>query len=335
MLRLVLILCLVGAPLSAQVDHGALRDRVLAVLEGQYSAFREATGVLAEVAVRHCDEGAPVAEAQAALRGAWLAWAALDSYQFGPAELQGAVLSVNFWPDKKNFVGRAVRGLGGLSPEDQRNPAVIAEGSAAAQGLPAIERLLYGDAPACPALVGISAHLADVAGALEQGWFGPDGWAALVRGAGPENPVYLSPDEFTKAMFTALDFGLFRVAEQRLGRPLGTFERSFPKRAEAWRSGLTGEIAAAQVLGVFAMLRDGFADAVPDEDLAPVLRRIPVLAEQVMRLEPPIPEAVADPYLRIRVEAIQTRVREARTALADRIGPALGIEPGFSPADGD
>ncbi|MEP4481951.1 MAG: imelysin family protein, partial [Alphaproteobacteria bacterium] len=237
------------APGRGQVDHEALRRRSLAVLETQYAAFLQATSDLSSAAVAYCDAGASRADFEQAFRDTWLAWAPLDSYQFGPVEINGAALAVNFWPDKKNFVGRALRDLLAQPDAAQRDPAVIAAGSAAAQGLPAIELLLYTDAPECPAVIGISGYLHAMAGTLYDDWFDEGGWADLARAAGPDNPVYLSPAEFTKTLYTAIDFGLIRVADQRLGRPLGTFERSFPTRAEAWRSGLTADIIEAQLTG--------------------------------------------------------------------------------------
>ena len=116
-----------------------------------------------------------------------------------------------------------------------------------------LELLLTTDAPECPAAVGISGNLARVAGALYAEWFGPDGWSGVMTTAGPDNPVYRTPAEVTRTLYTALDFGLERVEAVRLGRPLGSFEQSFPTRAEAWRSGLTNEEVAYLALHIQRM----------------------------------------------------------------------------------
>ncbi len=323
------------APGRGQVDHDALRRRSLVVLETQYSAFSQATADLTDAAVAYCDQGAPRAAVEQAFRDTWLSWAPLDSYQFGPVELNGAALAVNFWPDKKNFVGRALRDLLAQPENAQRDPAVIAAGSAAAQGLPAIELLLDTEAPECPAIIGISGFLNDMADRVYHDWFDDGGWADLARAAGPDNPVYLSPQEFTKTLYTALDFGLIRVADQRLGRPLGTYERSFPTRAEGWRSGLTAEIIDAQLAGIAVMIRDGFAGDIREPDRAWVLRLIEQTRARIDKIGMPIPEAVKDPQTRIRVEAVRSKVDQIRHALAEDVGPGLGVDTGFSPADGD
>lgn len=323
------------APGRGEVDHDALRRRALVVLDRQFSAFVAASETLAQATEAHCDHDAPQDEVTEALKDTWLAWAPLDSYQFGPIEMTGAALSVNFWPDKKNFVGRALRDLLAQTDQAQRDPAVVAAGSAAAQGLPAIELLITTGAPACPAIIGISGALRETAADLYAGWFDTNGWADLARAAGPDNPVYLSAGEFTKTLYTALDFGLIRIAEQRLGRPLGTYRRSYPTRAEAWRSGLTAEIIDAQLAGIAEMVRDGFAGDVREPDRKWMLRVIGQARDRIDRIGMPIPEAVEDPHSRVRVEALQSKVRHLRDVLAEDIGPGLGVDTGFSPADGD
>ncbi|MFD0981255.1 imelysin family protein [Tropicimonas aquimaris] len=323
------------APGRGEVDHDALRRRSLAVLERQFGAFREASAGLAETASAHCAGTADAAEIKAALRDAWLAWAPLDSYQFGPVEQLGAALTVNFWPDKKDFVGRGLKALEALSPEDLADPATIAQGSAATQGLPAIERLLYTDMEACPSIVGISLYMEDLGGALYEAWFTENGWADLANAAGPDNPVYLSPEEFTKTLYTAVDFGLTRVAESRLGRPLGTFDRPFPDQAEAWRSGLSNEIILAQIHGLAEMVRLGFAGDVRETDRGWILEVFEQTEGRLAAIEQPISEAVKEPTSRIRVEAMQTKVRHLQLEMAKNLGPNLGVETGFSAADGD
>lgn len=317
------------------IDHAALRENALSVLEHDFGAFRDAAATLSDASESYCAGEAPRADFEAAFRDTWLAWAPLDSYQFGPIEQSGAALTVNFWPDKKNFVGRGLRALLSRPEKAQRDPAAVAAGSAAAQGLPAIEMLLFTDAPECPAVIGISGNLSTLADGLYEDWFGPMGWAALARQAGPDNPVYLSAEEFTKTIYTALNFGLTRIADARLGRPLGTYERSFPTRAEAWRSGLTNQIIAAQLAGIREMVRLGFGGQVPRSEIDELLEVIDQTQERLAEIGAPVAEAVRDPMTRIRVEGLQTQVHFLQRELALDIGPALGVETGFSAADGD
>lgn len=325
-----------AAPGRGITDHVALRERALKVLERQYGRFSDAARGLEQAARDYCEGDGTQEALQAQFAETWRAWAPLDTYQFGPVEANAAVLTVNFWPDKKGFVGRGLRTLLAADEEQQADPAFVAEGSAAMQGLPALEMLLFTDTgPECPAVIGISGSLLNLSKLLYDDWFAPGGWAELVRSAGPDNPVYLSDEEFTKTLYTALDFGLIRVAGQRLGRPLGTYERSFPRRAEAWRSGLTNDIVKAQLAGIAEMLRDGLAGDIREPDRAWVLTLFTQAEARVDRIGLPVAEAVKEPNTRIRVEALRDKVDALRRAFAEDIGPALGVDTGFSPADGD
>ncbi|PRY21742.1 hypothetical protein CLV78_10811 [Aliiruegeria haliotis] len=323
------------APGRGQVDHDAIRRRSLGVLERQFGAFRDQAARLAETSVAFCNGSVSEEEAKTSLRATWLAWAPLDSYQFGPIEQLGAALTVNFWPDKKNFVGRGLKALQSLPPEDQEDPAKVAQGSAAAQGLPAIERLLHTDIEPCPALVGVSGFLDQFSQDIHDAWFSGGGWADVARAAGPNNPVYLSSEEFTKTLYTAVDFGLTRIADSRLGRPLGTFEKSYPRRAEAWRSGLTNEIIVAQLEGIAELVAAGFAGDVRETDRAWILQVIEQAIARTEAIGQPIAEAVQDPQSRVRVESLQAKVRYLQLQTAQDLGPNLGVDTGFSAADGD
>ncbi len=324
-----------AAPSRGEIDHEALRRRSLDVLERQFGAFDSAAAGLAEVAAAHCTGEVSEDALKAQFAATWLAWAPLDSYQFGPIQTTGAALTVNFWPDKKNFVGRGLRALLELPPEQQSDPSVVAGASAAAQGLPALEMLLYTDLPLCPAVVGISGYMAGLSHEVYQQWFGADGWADLARTAGPDNPVYRTAEEFTKTLYTAVDFGLVRVAEARLGRPLGTYEHSFPTRAEAWRSGLTDQIIHAQLRGLEDLIEFGFAGDVRDPDRAWILQIFGQAHDRLDAIGTTISEAVEDPATRFRVESLQDKIAYLRSEFARTVGPELGVDTGFSAADGD
>ncbi len=317
------------------VNHVALTDQVLVVLDDQFAAFRDDTARLSQVAQAFCDGTANRQQMTQALAAAWTAWAPLDAYQFGPIETQAAALTVNFFPDKKNFVGRAVAELLKRPAQEQADPETVAAASAGAQGLPALERLLFDDVQTCPALIGVSGNLARIGAELHDGWFAPEGWADLVRDAGADNPVYLSHQEFTRQIFTALDFSILRLREHRIGRPLGTYERSFPTRAEAWRAGFTNDIMIAQLDGLIAMVDDGFSDAVPDATRAEIVQIARDVQARIHAIGAPLSEALDDPQTRIRVEALQPMLDHLKSRLDQQIGESLGVDAGFSAGDGD
>lgn len=323
------------APGRGEINHENVRRRSLEVLERQFGAFRTASAGLAEMAAAYCTGEVSEDALKDQFATTWKAWAPLDSYQFGPVQNTGAALTVNFWPDKKGFVNRGLRAVLSLPPGDQADPDVIAQQSAAAQGLPAMEMLLFTELEPCPTITGISGYMAEVGNDLYDAWFAADGWADLARAAGPDNPVYLSAEEFTKTLYTAVDFGLIRIEEARIARPLGTFQRSFPKRAEAWRSGLTEDIIHAQLDGLEDLIEFGFAGDIREPDRAWILQVFGQAHTRLDAIEMPISEAVQDPMTRVRVEGLQTKMTYLRSELAQNIGPNLGVDTGFSAADGD
>ncbi|WP_371168412.1 imelysin family protein [Aliiroseovarius sp. 2305UL8-7] len=318
-----------------KVDHTAVADRILAVLDDQFATFRDEAAVLADQSQAFCAGETPRSAVDAALASTWIAWAPLDAYQFGPIEAQSAALAVNFFPDKKNFVGRALKGLLKRPNAEQADPKIVAASSVGSQGLPAIERLLYDDLQTCPALVGVSGNLARIGVDLYDGWFAPGGWGDLVRNAGPENPVYLSHQEFTRQIFTALDFSILRLKQHRIGRPLGTYERSFPKSAEAWRSGLTNDIMLAQLQGISDIVDRGFAGAIFNPSRAWIVKVVADTQARVNAIGAPLAEAMGDPIKRVRAEGLQTKLDFLQLQLDQDIGPGLDVETGFSAGDGD
>lgn len=321
------------APGRGEIDYDALRRRELSVIETQFAAFRDTAQALHAAAQDHCASDADI---MPAYRAARLAWAPLEAYQFGPMEQNGAALKVNFWPDRKGAVSRATKALVNLPADDLTNPEFIATQSAAVQGFPAFEALIgTDDLSACPAIVGISGNLERMGGELYDGWFADGGWADIARDAGPDNPVYLDAREFTKEVYTALDFILERIKDQSLKRPLGDVTGPKPHRAEAWQTDLSLPIITAQLDGVYTMIERGFAGDTREPTRAWVLDVVDQTKARVASFDGPLTWAVADPDGIWQVDGLRSKVAYLSLQMDQDIGPDLGVETGFTPADGD
>lgn len=333
---LALTLAALPLPALAAPDYAALREAELSVLERQFGAFRDASAALADAARAQCAGDGATDTTIGALKTAWLAWAPLDSYQFGPMEHTGAALTVNFWPDKRAFVNSGLRQVLALPEADQATAAGVAQVSAAGQGLPALAELLTNDdLPDCPAAMGIAANLAGYGEALHQAWFGAEGWAELARAAGPDNPVYLSDAEFTTAIFTALNFGAERAGTYRLKRPMGEERGGMPHRVDGHRLGLGAAIIDAQIAGMGEMIAEGFAPALDADEAQVMADAIADARARIGRLGMPLTAAVVDPQGRWRVDSALNGIGVIAMQLALVTGPALEVKSGFSPADGD
>jgi predicted lipoprotein len=336
----------VAAPVAGLAqDHAGLARRAYEahILPG-FEAFDTAAAGLAETAKTHC---APRdADLRAAYQAAFDAWMGVQHLRFGPTEVEDRAYALAFWPDTK---GRTPAGLNAILKK--QDPAVatpegMAAQSIAVRGFFALDYLLYDPAAVtagaaspygCALIQGIAGDIARIADEVASAWAGPYGAAFLSAGA-DGNTVYLAPRETTVALFTALMTGLEANKDQRLGRPMGTFEAPTPLRAEARRSdrprrnlvlSLRALNGLADILAEAAAPLPGGAEAPEKIDLA--TGRAIRLAE---KLSPLLDEAVT-PSGRLHLEQDQQAVAGVSTAVLQYVGPALGVAQGFNALDGD
>lgn len=303
----------------ADVVHGH-------ILPG-YDRFAQAAAALADEAAASCD---PAALAPAYHR-AFDAWMGVQHIHLGPAETDGRGLAIAFWPDPKGLGRKAQLAL--LEGDPARlDPAAFAQQSVAARGLMGLERLLWPDvewpADTCPLIRATATDLAATAATLRDEWRG--GYGDLVLTAGEAgNTAFLSEDEARQALLTVLAGGLEHLATQRIGRPMGTFDRPTPERAEARASGrsLRNVTLALKAHRDMAAL---LTDAAPRTLAA--LDKATALAEA---LDDPILAGTATPSGRLKVEALQQAVEHARLTAIEEIGAVLGVGIGFNSMDGD
>lgn len=321
-------LVLIASP-AAAADHAAIAARALEahVLPG-FAALADTTADLSAAAEARCAD----ADLLPAYHRAFDAWMGVAHLRFGPLEEGEAGFAIAFWPDQR---GATPKVLTALVADD---PAAFAEISVAARGLFALDALLEAgpppsDAYACRLVRGVARDLSRTAAGVEARWRDPHaGWLATAGAEG--NPLYLSPEEGSRALFTALLAGLQATADLRLGRPLGTFERPQPRRAEAWRTGRPMRNAALAL----AAAGDLWASAFAPEATAEVRAHIDaafVAAAAALEAAGPIETAVTAPGSRLRVEAAQQAILRLHAALGAEVGPALGVAGGFNSMDGD
>ena len=297
------------------------------ILPGHH-AFAEDTAALAETAAADCLGD----ETRAAYQQAFDAWMGISHIQFGPIEQLNLGLAVAYWPDPKNRTGKALLGL--IADEDPvaYDRAAYREVSIAAQGLFALERLLYdpaftSDAYTCALTAAIAGGLADTALMLDEAW---QGYAEILTRPGPENPVYPSQADAARKAYTALLGGLEFTRDQRLGRPLGSFDRPRPNRAEARLAGRSQRNVELSLAALQEMARTLADDPTPRTEVAFAAAR-----RRAAELDDPVFAGVADPMERFRVESLVQEIRDIQTELGTEIGSALGVSAGFNALDGD
>lgn len=319
------IIALVLSTTAASAD---VSDIVETQILPGYSTLAASTQTLAETAAQDCTPPA----VRPAFHVAYDAWIAISHIQFGPIETRGLNLAMAYWPDPKDSTGKALSRL--IAAEDLivDNRNQFGEVSAAAQGFGALERLLYDPQSkqeySCRVVQAISRGLEDKARALVSDW---STFAEVIATAGQAgNLRFQSPKEAERALYTALSTGLEFLEDQRLGRPLGKFDRPRPRRAEARRSG-----RSLRHIELSLEMLEGLALSLGDGDLPETRANFTNARNRAAGLDDPSLSGVAIPSERFRIEVLQQAIGDIRTAVGQEIGQPLGIAAGFNALDGD
>lgn len=335
---------LIGSGLALMVSSPARADfrdwaihRVIVPLEQKQVA---SAGALDQAAGDYCAGKLDLA----ALRARYLA--AVDGYMplqwlnFGPAVLFDRGFRLNFWPDSRNAVGRQLASLldeVAASPEALDN---FSDRSVAVQGLPAMERLLYDEPvaapgqPACKLLVTIAGSVKQVSGEIM------DDWARVGTLPGTDND-----DQFSQALFGALQQQLELMADRKLARVIGPSEADArPRLAEAWRSQHSVANILHNIKGISAFFEadggEGWRHKLlagdHDDDLYALLQALDG-AHGILEGEAdhPLDALIHDAAGRGVLQSAAGHLKQARQIMIHKVGPALGLNVGFNSLDGD
>lgn len=288
-----------------------------------YERFAAATQLLADTAAGTCSVEAIIPR----YHEAFDAWIAVAHFRIGPVEEDGRGLAIAFWPDPR---GATEKGLGQLmasaAPLDADS---FARQSVAVRGLFALDRLLFvrSDARGCALVRAVTRDLDRMADEILAEWHG---FARLLITAGEQgNTRFLTQDEAVQAVYTQIITGLEFNADTRLGRPMGTFERPRPERAEAHLSGRSLRnlrLSLAAIEGDMLALKPDIPHTFIQMDRA---------RAQAQQMTDTDFSGVASPEGRLKLEILQQTIHRVRDAAVDEIAPALGVNAGFNAADGD
>ncbi len=321
---LALALAFVAAPALADVTE-VVEAHILPGVE----AFAGAAADLAITAAEDCSRTAvlPVYDR------AYDAWMQIADLRLGPSE--AAPLTIAFWPDERGSGARALTAILAEGGPELTDPAAFASVSAAARGFPGLDLLLgdpdfaYGPAdPACTLVRTMTADLRTQAEALAQGWraFAPD----LETPGAAGNIAYLDAEEARAALYTQIVTGLTLTTDTRLARPLGTFERPRPTRAESWRTARSLANALASARANYAMAR-----LLAGQEIAAAASALDQVERAAAAVADPGFQDIADPTARLRLEILNQRITALRLAIETDLPAIWGVSVGFNAQDGD
>lgn len=326
------VLLSLGVMISTAAPAQDLHAVVDAHILPGYRSLAATSQGLAEAARDDCNPSSRAL--QTTYHAAFDAWVAVSHLRFGPSEVDNRAFALAFWPDPRGATPKTLAALIRASDPVVETPEEFRTVSVAGRGFYALEFLLFDTDIAemgtpeyrCALIRAVSSDIAQNAAGILNDW--DMRYAELMRGAG-HNDTYRSEAEALRQLFTAMSTGLQFTSDVRLGRPLGTFDRPRPNRAEARRSGRSLRhvvLALQSTRGLAGLMSD--ANPALDAAFAKALRRAEALDD-------PVFAGVAAPQGRLRVEVLQQHVDLIRQQIAQDLGPALGITAGFNSLDGD
>jgi predicted lipoprotein len=335
-----------AAPSDA--DHAAaVRRAVDGAIVPAFVALASTTAALGPATVEYCarPDGQRRAALAAALAEVLRRWAGVDFLLFGPLAENQQAERFAFWPDSSGAGARQLRRLRAKADPALLAPQRLAGSSAAIQGLPAFEALLFGDAAGqvgdydCKLAVAIAANLEQLSLDMLRRWTAADGWRALMLSAGPGNSYYASPREAANELLKAGLTGLVQLRDQRRTTPLGKDGRARPEKLPYWRSGGTEAYLAATLEGLKQLLQQldlpGLAGGASVAQWVAIDRQFKQAQEGLERAGQPLARTILTPAGRAGVEQVIAAVKVVQDLVGVRLAPAAGLSVGFNALDGD
>ena len=274
-------------------------------------------------------------------------WSAVEFITFGAVMQELRADRFNLFPERRNAVGRSVAELV-TGDEARLQPERFRGLSAAAQGLPALERLLYDDgaegklvsgpeaARRCAIGLAISANLATLAGDLREGWGDRSSGLLAQLLAGKSDPDYFpDPNALLSQIATDLAGAYQRVVDQRLLVVMGkSADEAKPLIADRRRSGLSKATIVAVVTsaGELGELLAQGLDATPRSVVVNAMEWATKVADG---LPDDIGAAATSADGRRQLQVAITAFKAAQASVADPLASGLGVPLGFNALDGD
>ncbi|RAW08946.1 peptidase M75, Imelysin [Halomonas elongata] len=328
-------LTLATAPLMANEDTPQARERWHQAIDQRYGVLSDASERLEASAIRFCQQ--PDTPHRKRLSQDWMdayqAWQAVRFVDFGPIEQQSRAWQLQFWPDRKNLVGRKMQAW--LAADQPPTAEQIAGDSVATQGFPALEYLLFDEhmetktlsqPVACGLMKAIANHLADGTSALRSDW---------QRFA----EHYRTTRSYTDATLHGALRALETLEDKRLGDPMGlTGGAANGYLAEAWRSGRSIRLIEGTLHGLEDTFLPGLKTLLASRGKAELADDFRELLDRTRHraaeMSPGLAPALDDSAAFSDLQGLYVQVGQLRRQL-EEIGVTLGLVRGFNSSDGD
>ncbi|MGE6794844.1 imelysin family protein [Psychrobacter okhotskensis] len=167
---------IVAIDISAETEKTYLTHVAEDIVIPAYADAAKQSGLLHDLAQKHCQQAPISSDELQALRAQWLvlaqAWASAEMINFGPATASMSNLYINYYPDERGLVHSGVAELIAANPK--LTPEQLANESAIVQGVPGLEEALFANdslnAAQCAYVVSASSALSTRLKDIESNW---------------------------------------------------------------------------------------------------------------------------------------------------------------------
>nr|WP_086938293.1 imelysin family protein [Thaumasiovibrio occultus] len=287
---------------------------------------------LTDAIAKVCEAEEPdiVSNAQLAWRDLAGSWMFFQGRENLPLSIQDQVWHVQFWPDKKNLVGRQVPEW--LTSDRPVSVTAVTEGSVAAQGLGAAEWLLFDKGSDWQ-----TPRQCEYALAVAQGL--EVNTQAVISGLASSEWQSVHGESVVEHQFVAINHQLARLLK-KLGISLGSNGKGNLYFAEAWRSDHSLALIAASLASVDASWQASIRPALVAKGETDLVANMDILLRttqenSVFSDENTYSTLLIDDYGYRQLVGLQTQLMALETMWQQEIAAALSISAGFNATDGD
>lgn len=357
-----LVLCCTAMPAFGFTDAdyaAAMGATARNVIIPYYRGLEAATAALQVQIAALCEAPVPshLNEARAAFAATAQTWAALQFLTLGPISEQQRAFRIEYWPDKRNVVGRQLADVLAKRDAAALEPERFATTTVGVQGLPALERLLFDDdalqqivkdAPGaafrCSLMAAIGENLQNIATDVLTDWTASEKpYLARIKQPDPDDEEMPSARDAAGRLLNDLLTATIAMRDMKLLAPLGdSLQKAKPQAAEFWRSGQSIAMLNANLAGLRALFGTdqglgGLLAAQPEGKAAAesLIAALEQASGTLGNLALPLDKAVADPAQRNQAEVLAEQLAKIRDLLAGPVATKLNLPIGFNALDGD
>ncbi|NIZ03100.1 imelysin family protein [Thalassospira lucentensis] len=296
-------------------------------------------------------------EVQGDFHSAMDIWQEIQPWRMGPLVANGRDQHIEYWPDKHGTATRQFRKLMFNKPAAFTDPKQLSDASAALQGFPALEEVLFDDKHSdqliaadedgvflCQYGSAIATNLVRLTGEVRDEW---PAFADAMRNAGPDSMDYATAKFAATDLYRALHEGLLIISSQKLGRPIGTDAKdASASRGESETSKRSLRNISHNLIGLFAIYDGKWGDvgqegkglsALIDSSLLDRSFRLnwQTVQDQLDTLPPSITELLDQPDGYQKLVDLAGQIDLLTSLVENDVGGNTNLGGGFNALDGD